>query len=244
MTTLKSWPRSHYAPGGGDATLFFKVHGTFTGEPHISCSRHRTSGVPDGCRLESHEKGSEAFAFGLDGLPGDTLKRSDPQLFARTREAEQCLTLRGDIADPQTLDYLRDAVGLITALLEHGGVSVFDPYRLSWWSSEDWKRDLFEPDGAVPRHHVVILKSADWYHTRGMLKFGRPDLSVRDVPAKLEAAVIDLLNRFIEMLAFGAVVPEGQPIKLKALPDGWVCRHQGSIDDPEFNNRHIEIGPR
>ena len=27
------------------------------------------------------------------------------------------------------------------------------------------------------------------------------------------------------------------------LPLGWRCRHRGLLDDPEFNNRHTEVGP-
>ncbi len=76
-----------------------------------------------------------------------------------------------------------------------------------------------------------------------MIKFGRPDLSVRGVTRELGPAVEDLCNRFIEMQAFGAVVPEGQEVKMKALPPGWRCRHGGTIDDPDFNNVHLEIGP-
>jgi hypothetical protein len=108
---------------------------------------------------------------------------------------------------------------------------------------------VFEPSGAVPRHHVVILVSDEpggrsrWYHTRGMVKFGRPDVSVRNVPPALEAAVKDLCDRFIEVQAFGAVIAEGQEIKMDALPRGWRCRHGGNLDDPDFNNRHVEIGP-
>ena len=37
-----------------------------------------------------------------------------------------------------------------------------------------------------------------WYHSRGMLKFGRPDLSVHQVAAELESAAVDLSDRFIE----------------------------------------------
>ena len=108
---------------------------------------------------------------------------------------------------------------------------------------------MFEPAGPVPRHHVVILVSDEedgpgrWYHTRGMIKFGRPDLSVHHVTPALVDAVVDLCNRFIEMMAFGAIIAEGQEIRMRALPSGWRCRHGGSLEDPEFNNRHIEIGP-
>jgi hypothetical protein len=63
------------------------------------------------------------------------------------------------------------------------------------------------------------------------------------VTPELEPAVKDLCDRFIEMQAFGAVIPEGQAIKVAGLPSGWRCRHQGDLDDPEFNNRHVAIGP-
>jgi hypothetical protein len=118
-----------------------------------------------------------------------------------------------------------------------------------WWSAHEWREHAFEPAGAVPRHHVVILVSDEpdersrWYHTRGMLKFGRPDLSVHGVVPELEPAVKDLCERFIEMQAFGAVIPEGQEVRMNGLPPGWRCRHGGDLDDPEFNNRHVEIGP-
>jgi hypothetical protein len=136
------------------------------------------------------------------------------------------------------------------ALLESGGIAVFDPHMLKWWSADEWSARVFEPDGPVPRHHVVILVSDEpdaghhWYHTRGMLKFGRPDLSIHDVPKSLGAAVEDLCNRFIEAQGFGAVIAEGQEIKMSSLPSGWRCHHGGHLDDPEFNNRHIDIGPR
>jgi hypothetical protein len=68
-------------------------------------------------------------------------------------------------------------------------------------------------------------------------------LSIRNVQPQHEAAVEDMCNRFIEMQAFGGVIPEGQAIRINALPPGWQCRHGGSIDDPDFNNRHVEIGP-
>ncbi len=84
---------------------------------------------------------------------------------------------------------------------------------MKWWSPAEWRERAFEPAGPVPRHHAVILVSEEpeqggkWYHTRGMRKFGRPDVSVHGVTPELEAGVEDLLNRFIELLAFGGVVP-------------------------------------
>jgi len=103
------------------------------------------------------------------------------------------------------------------------------------------------PAAPVPRRHVVILYSPEeisgrkWFHTRGMRKFGRPDISVHDVKPEYGAGVIDLCNRLIELHADGGVVPEGQEIRMASLPSGAIAHHRGDLDDPDFNNVHIEI---
>ena len=176
-------------------------------------------------------------------------RRLEGALAKRVSATEQCLVLRGVVPDPRTFDHFRDAVGLVTALLESSGIAVFDPHMFKWWSADEWRERAFEPAAPVPRHHVVILVSeapdgaSRWYHTRGMLKFGRPDISVHGVTPELEPAVVDLCNRFIEMQALGGVVAEGQEVRMKALPPGWTYRHVDDLDDPDFNNWHVEIGP-
>jgi hypothetical protein len=249
---LPSWPRRHFSPGGGDAHLFYKVHGTFNGEPTISRIDHRCAGIPEHCELHLYTREShpDVLAIGLDdNWIGSELRRVQPSLARAVTATDQCLVLRGVVPDPANLDYFRDAVGLLMALLEGGGVAVFDPHMFKWWSADEWRNTAFNPASAVPRHHVVILVSDEpdgrsrWYHTRGMLKFGRPDLSVHNVTPELDAAVIDLCNRLIEMQAFGAVISEGQEIKMAGLPTGWRCHLAGDLDDPDFNNRHLDIGP-
>jgi hypothetical protein len=76
-----------------------------------------------------------------------------------------------------------------------------------------------------------------------MRKFGRPDLSSHNVPTRYREAVIDLIERFIEFQALGGVIAEGQEISMKRLPSGMTCRHGGDLDDPDFNNVHVEITP-
>jgi hypothetical protein len=155
--------------------------------------------------------------------------------------------LQGTIADPPTLDYLRDVIGVLTALFDQGTVALLDTQAFAWFSPEQWHERIFAPDAPVPRHHVSVLLSPEddgesvWVHTRGMRKFGRPDLSVRGVAPEYQDACIELCNRFIEMQAFGEVVPEGQPIRMQGLPPGMACHHQGDFDDPDFNNVHLEI---
>jgi hypothetical protein len=247
-TSLPSWSRPRFQPGGGDAHLFYKVHGTFPAMPEVSRSRHRCAGVPAGCDIEHfvRERDASVLSIGLDGYFGGDLERSSPELFAAASAAEQCLVLRGVVTDPPTLDYLRDAIGVVTAMLEQGGVAVFDAHMFKWWTPDEWRERVFEPSAPVPHHHVAILVSDEadgrrWYHTRGLLKFGRPDVSVRDVDQELEPAVTDLCNRFIEEQAFGGVIAEGQEVRMASLPAGWRCSHHGDLDDPDFNNRHVDV---
>jgi hypothetical protein len=182
-----------------------------------------------------------------EGFPWDELKASDPGFAKAIQRCERCLIVRGTPKDSTSLNYLRDTVGLIMYLIDSGGCAVYDPQMLRWWSAADWQQQLFEPSQPVPRNHSVILVSEEdnpalkWFHTRGMRKFGRPDISVHNVPAELTDAVVSLVNRLIEHLASGNVIADGQQIRMPTLPAGTIARNAGDHDDPDFNNVHIDI---
>lgn len=74
-----------------------------------------------------------------------------------------------------------------------------------------------------------------------MRKFGRPDLGIHNVSSSYEDAIEDLFNRFIEFEAFGRIIKDGQKINMATLPEGMWCENKGDFEDPDFNNKHIEI---
>lgn len=252
---LPGWPRPHYQKPGGRPFLFFVVYGAFGPLPLLDARTYRTRGISHGLELGQYSRARHpaVFAGFQHGYLWKELTRQDSGLAAEVADADQCLILRGDLDDRDNLDYLRDAVGMITFLLDHGGVCVFDPQMFKWWGPEPWRRTIFDPAAPVPRQHVIILHSqeeaedgegpATWYHTRGLRKFGRPDLSVHDVPQQHDRAIVDLLERFIELQALGGVIEDGSEIRMDSLPAGMICRHGGSLEDPEFNNVHVEISP-
>src|SRR5439155_26535071 len=80
-----------------------------------------------------------------------------------------------------------------------------------------------------------------WLHTRGLRKFARPDLSLRGAPEPLPKSAVDLIRRFIGLQILGGQVLEGHQIRISGLPDGMTCHHAGDLEDPDFNNVHIEI---
>lgn len=246
---LPDWPRPHFKQPGGRPFLFFVVYGKFGSLPEMSASRYRSAGVPAGLDLSHYqaEQHRDVLANFREGYLWNDLRARNPELAARIVESKECLILRGEIEDCETLNYLRDSVGLLTFLLDNGGITVYDPMTFRWWEPEEWRNRIFHPAGPVPRHHVVILTSEEsdptltWFHTRGMRKFGRPDLSIHRVRPEYNEAIIDLCNRFIELQAFGGIIEEGQPIRMKSLRRGMTCHHRGDLDDPDFNNVHVEI---
>ncbi|HEY4939418.1 MAG TPA: hypothetical protein VIJ69_10335, partial [Actinomycetota bacterium] len=115
---------------------------------------------------------------------------------------------------------------------------------------EQWRGVIFAPDKPQPRLHVNVFhgegeargapqgagskEATVWLHTRGLRAFGRPDVSIRNVPQDAMPAASELCNRLIESQAFGRVIPDG-PI------EGMVAHTTGSFEDPDFDNVHIEL---
>jgi hypothetical protein len=247
---LPSWKRNYFEVCEGEAFLFYIAFGDVTQKLPLDGKKYRCAGVPSGFDLMAYDKAHHADVFDgfLHDYPWDRLKEENPGLACKIAHSRGCAVLRGNRKNPQTLNYLRDCVGVLTCLLDHGACAVSDPQMFQWWSPDLWRERIFDPAAPVPLHHVVTLYSEDeaspnllWVHTRGMRKFGRPDISVRGVGAAYKDAVVNLCQRFIEHQAFGAVIPEGKPVRMASLPPGGVARHGGSLDDPDFNNVHVEI---
>ncbi|MGH8518290.1 MAG: hypothetical protein ACREUE_12620 [Panacagrimonas sp.] len=245
---VASWPRPFFRGPGGTPFLFYVVYGQAQKPLRVSRSRHRCTGLAPELALTEYgpEQDGDTVKSFLQGYLWDRLENESPDLADYVSAQEHCTILRGTYPDGPTLDEFRNAIGLVTCLLESGCGAVFDPQMFKWWSAEEWKREVFEPAAALPRVHVTVLWSDEadgrrWLHTRGMRKFGRPDVSLRGVPMAQFDAALDLCNRFIELQAQGGVVQEGEEIRMVSLPAGMRCHHRGSVEDPDFNNVHLEI---
>ena len=249
MTSLETWERKYYVAGGEAPFIFYVVYGDVDFAAPLSRGTYRSNGAPDGVDVMHYGPSSHPDVPSMlrQGFVWNEFVADDPDLSEIVAQANHGLVLRGSPTDSTTLDYLRDIVGLISHYVDHGGCAVFDPMMFRWWRPEDWKQEIFGPGAAVPHNHTVILVSEEddsslsWFHTRGMRKFGRPDVSVHDVSSELEDGVIDLCNRLIEHQAFGLIVPDGQQVKMDSLPSGGVINHGGTLEDPDFNNFHLAV---
>ncbi|MEM6803790.1 MAG: hypothetical protein AAF696_20460 [Bacteroidota bacterium] len=245
---IKDWERPYFKESFYDPSIFLIVYGEFEVDFEIDGIGYQMKGIPEGIDLmqngpDSHPEVLKDF---LSGYLWEELQEKNIGLAELFEQSSQGFIIRGTAKDTNTLNYFRDIVGLSTYLLDKGGIGIYDPLMFRFWSKGEWKQKVVEGHEPKPREHVMILFSEEeggtlWYHTRGMIKYGRPDLSVHGVKAEDEVAVQDLINRFIELQAFGGVIRDGQKIKMKTLPDGMWCENRGSFEDPDFNNKYVEI---
>ena len=74
-----------------------------------------------------------------------------------------------------------------------------------------------------------------------MRKFGRPDISIRNVPDREVDRAGVLCQKLVELEALGAHFVDGQALEVEGLPAGLVAQLGGSLEDPEFNNTFVEF---
>jgi len=243
---MHDWPRPQYQPGGSNALVSFVLYGRFKEGAEVSAKTYRTMGFPQGVDLRHLTREQVPQFPCTEDAFAKTAGKDNPALFQQVRTAAECLVFQGELPDPHDLNFLRDLTGLIMFSLDHGAIAVMDVQQLKLYDRATWRQEMFEPDPPNLSGHAVILISDEadgtqWFHSRGMRKFGRPDLSFHQVPHNLEKPVTELFNRFIQMQAQGGLIIEGQEIRMASLPAGLVCRHAGTTEDPDFNNVHVEI---
>jgi len=257
MASQDPWHRRFLQPGGGKPLLHYFVFGEAPEALKLTAGSYRTDGIPEGIEVVSmtrdSEQGAQIFGSfaGEDTVFAHDLRRRYPDLVDVVRDAPAVVAVSGELdEDPASLRYLQRVTGVLLALLDAGGVGVMDTQAFRWWNKRELQEQLFEPDDPQVLRRVMLIASPEtgpdgasgtWMHTRGMRKFGRPDLSMRNVEEGQRSAVAEMLSRFMLIQAYGGVIPQGQPVTMPGLPKGLTCHHAGTVDDPAFNNAHVEI---
>lgn len=240
------WRRPLYQATEQSASLLYYVFGKFPAQIAPSRSAYRLSDD-----ISDHEINPlpadhpQTLAVLAQPLFAEALRHTTPNLQRAVARAPTCLRVHTDLPDPDSLVYLRDAMGLLAYLCDQGAVAVLDAFRLKWWVPGEFRRVLFTPDEPNPTEQTLLLRTDDddglWLHTRGMRKFARPDVSARRIPPRFKDAFVEALTGLVQVMAGGVVVPEGHPLTWAALPPDVTCHHQGSLDDPDFHNVHLEL---
>lgn len=238
------WEREYYQPEAGDAELGFLVFGDLRADMEVDAKTYRTSGPPEGLGMElfSRAEHTEWFESLLEGYAG-VLLAEDPDLEKIVQAAPTVALLSGVVEDPETLDYLRDTVGVVTALLDAGGAAVFDSVALRWWSPAEWRETLFDPAGPEPIEHITLLAAQEEdgfrLHSRGLAKFGRPDLDASGLAEDDLDDFAGLFESLVVMLAGGATIPDGQRLRI----GGTKIERTATLVDDEEDGPRYELTP-
>jgi hypothetical protein len=244
---LPAWQRPHWQPSDEEILLQFYVFGNFgTGRPPMQ--DYGSDGLPHGVEMTSYHHNAlrQWEGYPLKGGLGRMLKEDAAEAYKLALDAPQVLVIRGRIKDSQATGYLRDTFGVMAALLDVGGTAIFDPQIVSLLDADAWRRRYLIADGAPTRNHLLIMRDGEdqlgrsWVHTRGMRKFGRPDISLRNVPDRDIDRAGQLCERLADMQALGAHFVDGQSLEAEGVP-GLVAKLGGDLEHPDFNNTYVEF---
>lgn len=246
--TAPDWTRPHWSRDEAKAMLLYFVFGAFPAELKFDLSAHGSQGLPCGVELRRIPRALLAHWDGhpLRGALGEVLRDGNPGAFEAARLAPECLMLRGELPDADSLAYLRDTVGVVDAAVDAGAVAVIDPQILEIFSPDEWRKRYAGDAVAVPRNHVMIACQDDadgaaWVRTRGLRKFARPDISIRGVPRDDVQQAGAVAARLVDLEARGMRFGDGSTVAGEGLPAGIAVARAGSLDDPAFNNTHLEL---
>jgi hypothetical protein len=200
----EDWSRPAFAPGGGDALLFYLAFGSLEASP--------LPALPSGFSLGIHPQG-EARVWVEPLVAGTRAAGETSAELARVvRGASAFAVLRCQRADPPDLAHLREAESVLAALLDAGAAAVLDVEAQRWWRPEAFRGELLAPMRPVVRAHLSVRTTAGVVETRGLRKFGRPDLRLRGVPPSEEENARDVVWALAERLARGERVRAGESL--------------------------------
>ena len=236
---MENWARPYLAEYEQKPHLYYAVLGDIAIDKTI---QKFADNLPNGVSFRAVEV--DSFRQGQEQ---EVLRQFKPDLAQAVAEASSAVIVEGEISFSNDLDYLRSVVEFLTFLCDEGGQVVYDPYMMSWFSKADWCAKADAGQLFNPFDHVTILVSKEengdfWYHSHGLLKFGRPDLSVHSVTSAEAPLIKIIIEKFIVFQSLGGVIDAGRTIEVKGLSQRYSTSGlQGNREDPNFNNYHVEI---
>jgi hypothetical protein len=254
---LNTWTRSQYQELPLQQLHYLVIFGNIDESlPPLDSVRYRSTGLPEGMELEfaSREESPELWDQFQKGSAWELFCESAPTIVDAIKNSPTCVIARGQIADSDSLEPLGNVIGIITSLLDSGGIVVYDVLTATWFDSLGWKMSVFEPGLEGLAKLVVVQQEAEnkeesWIYTRGMRRFARPDISFRNVPNDATAEAELLVEFLIYRMMDGAVIPDGKELIFKDLPLALSgasplkirCNLAGNLDDPHFFNFFLEV---
>jgi hypothetical protein len=243
------WPRPQYTPGGGVAEFEFFCFSTQDMPPDASFDLagegYPGSELPVGVGLRTDAEGQRGPEPLFDAFYRESLLVEHPGLEGDVDAIRFRHIVAGNVPDPADLTYLQAAWAAVRWFLRYGSFVVRDVRMEKWRTrAEVLGRPAAEPYQACG-YRVQVEREAEegWGHllyTRGLSKFGRPDLIAIVAPELLEDAA-DALNAIAGGLAEGRRLPTSGQARDESP---FACEHYvPGLNGPprEFFNEEVVL---
>jgi hypothetical protein len=233
---LERWHRPLFVPLPLQSYFFFVLYGVLDESfPAIARADYRSCGLPEGLELAFHslEDQPEFRNHFQSGADWERLCCESPEVVEAILQAPTCLVLRGELPDTDDLNSLRDCIGLIQFLLDHGGSAVCDVLTGKWYRGLDWRLQIFDEGLNAPSELVSYLSIEQpdgllHLYTRGLRRFARPDLSMRRIQPEGELRSLAIVQHLTEALIAGGSIPDGKQLRFPELSTSVTCRWRGA----------------
>lgn len=222
--TIPTWQRSAFQPGGAPNVfqLFCFSTGPLADVP-MSAARFGLPSPEAMQFVEVRELTREMDSAWFDGFRSGSLRaiattalQGDVSALDAATQLTAVLINRPDSAD---LAHVQAGWAVAQWLIARGVTVVLDAQTNRFWKGEDvadWPP--VRPFALSNDVNVVVegepTAPTATIHTRGMQKFGRPDLVVRDAPAPKWDEVAALVRALAAQLVDGTVLKTGDVVRL------------------------------
>jgi len=146
-----------------------------------------------------------------------------PELADRFEQARYDVTISLLQPDEPIAPAVLELTRLADRLAELGQGCVHDPAAQRFFGPGTWR--IPEPLAEVDiREHVTVhavgaeRPEGGWIHTHGLVKFGRPEFEVYDVPEDMTSGTAAALNDLGEYVITGAFVAPGETVGDPSVP--------------------------
>ncbi|SDT57043.1 hypothetical protein [Actinoplanes derwentensis] len=133
--------------------------------------------------------------------------------------ATSCYTIQLTVTDPDDLTHLQLAWAVAAEVCRAGAVAVLDAYAHDWYPAavvaglDPHRPFTVMREISVVAESDVVPGFGHPVHTRGMAKFGRPDL-ITGIAGEQIGEAATILNQLAGLLAEGHVLTPGQQIRV------------------------------
>jgi hypothetical protein len=253
-----AWSRPYHESQGGTASvvLFVFADRPLDLDAPVSRSRH---GIPvefDFASVDVREHLRSEAPEWLDGFfTREMLSIAEPVLgdkVGRLTDMDVVYSVRLELEEPTDLGYLQSCWGAASWLCECGAEFVHDAAAIRWHNSEriaglDPLRDL------AMEHEIAVVLETDARpgfgyvtHTRGLVKFGRPDIVLLGAEPEDARASAALLNGLALRAARGALLQADQTVTARPLSPRRLSPYEPGVTHPELhlNNEGLVLDIR